>query len=424
MVIPYLLMTFLYLSLAVLAILYSALVNFQVLPPLPNLRWYVVHLAALGTLVEFSFAALPALTTKKHGRPAPAFDWLTWLLLNAGLALLLPGIGWMNFLIITTGGTGIFLAVLRLLRQLYRYKTEAPRPETAGYASEWPRSPSGGLKFYLVGAVFLLLGILVGTGLWQGWAAPLRIAIPKEVHVHANLWGFTALIFAGLLIDFIPRLELGTPAPSRRENLIFWLMSLGALGLVLGPWVDIGWLQVIGLGMHTAGSILLMHSVFRPRLSRWKSWQPGFWHVAAAYVWFFLPVVVAPFVVVRLGVGNEVAGSGGALLIFGWVVQLLSALIPAIWRSIGEQNHELRLGGSWFGLAAYNTGSILYWISLFTPFLRGWLRGLAFLLWLAATLPALVEIIGEITGIEKKVTRRNFARPDPEQPVAEGRKPT
>ncbi len=46
--------------------------------------------------------------------------------------------------------------------------------------------PSPTRKFYLAGLSYFLLGIIVGTGLWFGWAKPLHIATPLEVHIHAD----------------------------------------------------------------------------------------------------------------------------------------------------------------------------------------------------------------------------------------------
>jgi hypothetical protein len=309
----------------------------------------------------------------------------------------------MNILVITVGGTAIFLAVLRLLRQLFAYQSYLSQPGAIRIEQSSHRNPSalGVLKFYLAGLAFLLLGILVGTGLWQGWSVPLGIAIPKEVHVHANLWGFTALVFAGLMVDFAPRLTGQRQSGRRGENLIFVFLSLGALGLVLGPWLDIDLLQVLGLIAHTAGSILLVWQVIWPVRKGWRQWSPGLWHILAGYVWFFLPVVVAPLVVINMGIGTEVAGSGGPILIFGWIVQLISAFIPAFLRMKSSPGLALQPGGSWISLAAANSGSLVYWISLFTPIFRSPLRGLAFLLWLIALLPILVEIIHELQVIQE-----------------------
>ena len=60
--------------------------------------------------------------------------------------------------------------------------------------------------------------------------------VPIEVHIHANNWGLMSLVFAGLLIDLYPQFTGRELAWPRSVKAIFWLMSWGALGLVLGPW--------------------------------------------------------------------------------------------------------------------------------------------------------------------------------------------
>lgn len=398
---PYFLMVFLYLALAALAVLDTSLVNWQLLPTLPNLRWLTVHLVVIGAFLEFVFGALPPLVAAGSNRPKPKIGWSTWLLLNAGIVVLVPGITTMNFLLITTGGTLIFLAVLFLGWQLFQqrggYAQSSPTP-VAGAKKE---GPSRSLKFYLAALAYLLVGILVGTGLWQGWSVPLGIAIPKEVHVHANLWGFTALVFAGLLVDLAPRFTGQAFAWPRWIDAIFWLMSLGALGLVLGPWLDVDVLQVVGLALHTAGSLVLIAGVFRPARKEWRSWSPNLWHILLSYVWFFLPVVVAPLVVVQMGVGTEVAGSGGPILIFGWILQFGYAVIPYLLGETSRPGLRFSDGGSWLSVIAVNAGSLIYWVSLFIATYRGPMRGAAFLLWLISLIPILVKIVAILKGMQE-----------------------
>ena len=67
------------------------------------------------------------------------------------------GIPPINTVLITTGGTLIFVAASLLVVQLGNMRATA----SAAHGST-------GRKFYLVGLGYLLLGILVGTGLWQG----------------------------------------------------------------------------------------------------------------------------------------------------------------------------------------------------------------------------------------------------------------
>ena len=103
------------------------------------------------------------------------------------------------------------------------------------------------------------MGIIVGTGLWLGWSGPLRIQVPLEVHIHANNWGFLSLVFAGLIIDMVPLLRGQPLATPRALKIIFWSMTLGALGLVMGPWLGGAlWVTVPGLVLHIAATVWVL----------------------------------------------------------------------------------------------------------------------------------------------------------------------
>lgn len=273
---------------------------------------------------------------------------------------------------------------------------------------------SPGLKFYLTALFYLLIGVLVGTGLWQGWSGPLHIAAPKEVHVHSNLWGFTSMIFAGLIIDLYP--QFARRPLTRRESIlpIFWLMAIGNLGLVLGPWLDLDVLTVVGLGLHTLGTIWLLRDLFRPLLRRWRYWSPGFWHLVLSYAWILLAVIAAPLVVARTGAGAEVAGSGGPILIYGWMLQVGYALIPFIFNRGLAPGQPRRLGGDWFSLLALNAGVILYWISMFLAVPADLLRGLAFILWALSMLSILHQLVNSLRHSHRRVQAARQASLEPD----------
>ena len=78
-----------------------------------------------------------------------------------------------------------------------RATRQARPPRSGGIGGGQQTQGSGSLKFYLTGLVYLLVGIIIGTGLWVGWSEPLRIGIPKETHIHAHSWGFAAPGLAG-----------------------------------------------------------------------------------------------------------------------------------------------------------------------------------------------------------------------------------
>ncbi|MGE5251325.1 MAG: NnrS family protein [Bacteroidota bacterium] len=392
-------MTLLYLALALVAALGTSLTTLSLLSPIPGQRWLLVHTVTLGVLVEMVFGLAPTLTAALSRLPRPKFHWQTWLLLNGGLILLYAGIPLVNASLITAGGTLIFFAVVSMIKQL----VDLTRPgRTGGLPSpqpaEGPPRRSPGAKFYLAGLSYLLVGGLVGTGLWLGWSGPLHIAVPKEVHVHSNLWGFAALVMAGLLFDLYPRLTGLQIARHRMVTLTFWLMAAGALGLVLGPWLDIDSFTVYGLVLHTLGTLLMLISVFAPLVRKRGKWTNGVWHLVLAYVWFLLAVVVAPLVVAGGKVGAEVAGSGGPILIFGWILQAGYALFPFLSARLFHPEEPAQPGGTWLSLAASNGGSVLYWISMFLAGGQGLLRGAAYLLWIVSLIPILAGLLGLVRG--------------------------
>src|SRR5690606_2008342 len=118
--------------------------------------------------------------------------------------------------------------------------------------------------------------ILVGTGLWLGWSEPLRIRIPIEVHIHANNWGFLSLVFAGLLVDVIPQVTGRPLASARSIRTLFWMMALGALGLVIGPWLGGPlWATVPGLVLHLTATLWGVIAAARALLAARLAKVPG-----------------------------------------------------------------------------------------------------------------------------------------------------
>jgi cytochrome c oxidase cbb3-type subunit I len=228
---PYFLMTGLYLLLTALVTLDSSLASAGWMPAFAGLKWMRVHFITLGVLTQLVFGLLPALTARGLNLPKPKMNWFSWLLYNGGLIILLIGLPVINAPMLIAGGTLIFVAVLILMKDLIDLRRTAIIQQGSRVCSTYSTT-----RFYLGGLAYLLVGVLVGTGMWIGWPEPLRIAIPKEVHVHTNLWGYTALVFAGLIFDLFPVLTRQKLFNRLRlDMLVFGSMALGALGLVIGP---------------------------------------------------------------------------------------------------------------------------------------------------------------------------------------------
>jgi cytochrome c oxidase cbb3-type subunit I len=387
---PYFLMVILYMSVAVLAALDSSLTSFTLVPWFNGLRWLRVHLITLGTLTEVAFGLLPIIVAIQAGRARPAIRWDIWLALNAGLITLLVGIPLVNSALILTGGTLIFIAVLLLMRQL-----NALRPLPGATRQPQGEQEPTGHGFYLAGLAYLLVGILVGTGLWLNWGSFLRIAVPIEVHIHANNWGFMSLFFAGLIVDLYPRFAGRSLAWPRSIKPIFWMMTLGALGLVIGPWVNSLTFSVPGLVLHLTATTWLLLNVIKPLLMDAQVWRsPGIWHLVTSYAWILAPVLVAPLIIFKVpgfpGAGIE--QNAPQALIYGWALQFGYAIIPYLFARLFLPNEPARLGGNWGSLLAVHLGGVFLWASIFNPPYYELLHGIAYLLWSLSMLPIVAAL--------------------------------
>lgn len=381
---PYFLMTLLYLSLAVLAALDASLTSLNLLPWFNGLRWLRVHLITLGVLTEVTFGLLPGLVAARVGQPRPAIRWDIWLTLNAGLLTLLVGIPLINAALILAGGTLVFIAASLLWLQLAGLPAKTSSITT-----------SPGRKFYLAGLGYLLLGIIVGTGLWLGWGPALKIAVPIEVHIHANSFGFMALLFAGLLVDLYPAFANRPLAWPHSITPIFWMMTLGALGLVLYPWLHSLWFAVPGLILHLGATIWLLLNVVKPLWGDRQVWTPGMWHLVTAYAWVLVPILVTPLIIFKILPSHlQIAVDQNApqALIYGWVLQVGYAILPYVFARFLLPGQTAKLGGNWFSLITVHLGGAFIWASIFSQTYQATLHGIGYAFWVVSTLPILLEL--------------------------------
>jgi cytochrome c oxidase cbb3-type subunit 1 len=378
MPIAYLITTVLYILVALLAAADASLVSLNLTSSFAALRWVRVHFITLGIVSQVVFGLLPVLIASLSKKARPVMRWDIWLSLNAGLVALVAGFAGANQPAILAGGTLIFSAATLLIIQLWQVR-----------GGEAPAS----LKFYITGIFYLLVGIIIGTGLWLNWSAALYIQIPLEAHIHANSWGFMSLVFAGLLVDFIPMLT-GRPIGTARDiSSIFWGMTLGAFGLVLGPWLG-GSLPptVAGLVLHLTATIWLLVLLVRALQQSGRLAGAGAWHLVTAYLWILAPVLVAPLILLGFVAGGPIESTAPQALIYGWVLQFGIALIPYMARRFFLKEENPQLGGCWGSLAAATLGSILVWVSIFVVPARGVLYGAGFALYALALIHPLREL--------------------------------
>ncbi|HRQ40082.1 MAG TPA: hypothetical protein PLD25_19405 [Chloroflexota bacterium] len=382
----YFLMTALFMGMAALVAADAALTSFTLIPWFNGLRWLRVHFITLGAVTEALFGLLPLVVAIRAGRPRPAFRWDIWLTLNLGLLTLLVGIPIVNQSLIFVGGTLVFIAASLLLWQLWGMGREpASAPVRGGGGGH-----GDGRKFYIAGLSYFLVGIIVGTGLWLGWSDWLYIQVPIEVHIHANNWGLMSLVFAGLLVDMYPVWAQRPLAWPRSITPIFWMLTIGALGLILGPWVKSNWFSVPGIILFLAGTFWLLLNIIKPVWGDTAVWsQPGIWHLTTAYFWILAPVLVAPLII--LGVpgfpGAGIEQNAPQALIYGWVLQFAFAFIPFFFYRLFLPDKPARLGGSWLSLLAGHLGGFFLWASIFLTAYQSILHGLAYVFWTIALIP-------------------------------------
>jgi len=194
-------------------------------------------------------------------------------------------------------------------------------------------------------------------------------------------------------VDFIPMVT-GRPLGSARDvSLIYWGMTLGAFGLVLGPWLG-GSLPptVVGLVMHIASTVWLVILMGRALKSSGRLDTAGGWHLLASYSWILLPVLIAPLILLHFIEGGPVEATAPQALIYGWVLQFSIALVPYIARRFFLKEENPQLGGSWMSIAAVTAGSLFVWVSIFLVPVRGVLYGIGFALYALALIHPVREL--------------------------------
>ena len=326
------------------------------------------------------------LTAKHYDLPRPETRWDIWATLNVGFILLLIGIPIVNALPIIAGGTLVFIATTLLLIQLFNMRPTADQES----------SPSAGRKFYIAGLIYFLIGIIVGTGLFTGWSVPLGIVgKPVEVHIHANNWGLLSLVFAGLFIDLYPMWAKRPLANPRSITPIFWMMTLGAFGLIFGPWFQITWLLLVpGLVLHLAATVWLIVDVVQPLRGHKEAQTIGMKHLIMSYFWILAPVLTAPFVL--LNIGNLPAGTvestAPQALVYGWLLQFSMAAAPYLFQRFLFNDDNAELGGTKLSFVLVNLGSVFLWASIFIEPLQATLHGTAYLLWTVSLIPVVVDL--------------------------------
>ncbi|HEX6121511.1 MAG TPA: hypothetical protein VFY89_00050 [Ktedonobacterales bacterium] len=353
---PFYLMAGVYLVADVVALTAMALVLAEVVTPIPSLVWLRIHLLTIGVVVQIILGTLPALVSARLGTKPPgrALSTILWLLVNASFALLLYSMPQGLSLLAALGASGIFLAVLLLLASLHRRGVCPPVGARAG------------LLFFIAGPFFFLIGIFMAVSMLLRWPAPGGFFGQIEGHVHANVWGFLALIVAGVLLERLP-VAVGRPLRwPRLTPITAWLLILGALGLVSGPWLAIMPLTMGGIAVYILGTVLLLANLTATATAG-RRWSANIAHLLIAYIWMIVPAAVAPLILELTGKLPSGAVEAAAVsgLIAGWVLQIVLGALPLRLRDL--RGRASGWDGSWWSLLLLNLGVLLIWGAAFAP---------------------------------------------------------
>lgn len=351
---PFWMMTALFVTVGLFFALFRGL---SVLPDISgpsNLNWVRVHLITIGTALQTIFAVLPGAVARKLGTPgrAPGETWLQWGLLNGGFVLIIAGIVGVDSWTAAIGATLVFAAVWRLGAGLIgAYRQSGGR---------WREA----MLFYVTAPFYLLVGITMAVSLVFAWWAPGGRQGTLEAHVHANVWGFLALVVAGTLLDLFPAaagVPLARPAWMKP---IYWMLNIGVSGLIIGPWANLHPLTVVGLLTYMAGNFVLIINLALTLLQK-RTANPAAMHMLLAYVWMIVPAFFAPFVLLTPGLVPVPAIEASATqgLINGWVLGVVMGALPLVIRGGPDQTADR---GTWLSVGTLNAGVALIWATVAT----------------------------------------------------------
>lgn len=373
---PFVVMAGLYFTVGLLAVAGNLAAETGLVESLPRIRWLTVHFVTIGGMTQALFGMLPSLVSESGGsRPNDGLRWTQWLLLNAGYPLVLIGMATASTVTAVAGATIVLVALGLLAVTIYRTSTRGR--DLAG-------SSAGGrdlVRYYLTAPWFLAVGILAAFGMLLGVHGPGGYFGTIEAHVHANVWGFLALVVAAALLALLPSLLDADLRYPRLVPVTFWGVTLGAVGLVAGPWLARNELTVLGLAVYVVGTAALLANVVGTYRAGGRGATRRIALVLGAYLWLVFPVPWAPLILlypdtVPAGVIEMAAIDG---LVFGWMLQLAMAFLPVVAVASGQP-----LDGefaetvtavvddvprpSWLQVGSVNVGVAALWLAALPPF--------------------------------------------------------
>lgn len=381
---PFFLMVIVYIIIAIIEAIQVVMTQFFHAPHLANIIWFKVHFITIGILTQSIFGAVPLVLSWRKNIENN-INWIIWTLLNSGLGTLIIGFSQTNEFFIYTGGTLIFIATFLLIVDIIKL-LQVNNENLLTTVN----------LFYITGLVYLFIGITIGVSLLTSYSGFWNNKSPLETHIHANSWGFLSLVFTGLVIDYFPVFFKEKLLSAKMEKIVYSLMTVGALGLVIGPWTGILYILVPGLLLHITATLLFLYSLIKYVIKNNLTKNLGLLHFISAYAWLFAPLMVSPFVIFKVPGFDYVEANAPEALIYGWALMVGVAIVPYFINKYFLPTSKATLGGNWITLLFLHLGSIILWISIFTEG-NPMTHGIAYICWIIALIAFLFEVYILIT---------------------------
>ncbi|MFB6091725.1 MAG: hypothetical protein ABEK02_01800 [Haloquadratum sp.] len=358
---PFIAMAGLYLVVGAIALLGKILGEAGGVTTVPRIRWTAIHFVTIGAVTQALFGVLPAFlagTTPPTATGDQTARWLQWLSLNAGFPFILLGMVTGRTVTASVGAVLVLVALGGLIRTVYGLESD-----------------SDSTRYFRTALWYLVVGILAALGMLLNVHGPGGYFGSIEAHVHANAWGFIAITVAGVLLGVLPRLFEADLAYPRLRAPVYWGLTVGAAGLVAGPWLALDAVTVAGLGAYVVGTATLLATVIGTYRRSDRSQQKRLALVLGAYLWLLFPVPWAPLILLYPetvpGAAIELAAIDG--LVFGWMLQLAVAFLPlvatasktdiqALPEAIGATSRTVR-EPTWLQIGSLNAGVGVLWLA-------------------------------------------------------------
>jgi nitrite reductase (NO-forming) len=194
------------------------------------------------------------------------------------------------------------------------------------------------VRYYVVAALFLVVGVVLGVLMVESGAAGDDHGRLFLAHVSFNLAGWVGLTVIGTIVLLWPtvlhaRILPSADAAARRA---LPLMAAGVIVIGLSCLISLRWGVVLGLVAYLSGLVLVLIEATRQALKSPPRTYAG-WGMSASLLWFGGSILTLVISVAIAPTWTKAAASLGPLLIpfvAGFVAQLvvaaLSYLIPVV----------------------------------------------------------------------------------------------